>query len=99
MKAPEHAESGWVEARDRQRFDDRDSIRRTAASAPYVRAKLYQVETAREALPDYEHVFQILRGVRYNPCICLVHEGEEEACAAIARGVPILRRSLREYST
>jgi sugar phosphate isomerase/epimerase len=91
--------SGYAEDPARDRYDYLESIRLTAPLASYVRCKLYRMETGREAWLDYDRIFATLREVRYNGWACLVYEGEEEDRAAIARGVPFLRRYVQDCST
>ena len=48
------------------------SIARTAPLAVFVRAKLYRIKSGKEEWLDYERIFRILRGVKYNGFVCLV---------------------------
>jgi sugar phosphate isomerase/epimerase len=96
--------SGHAAAEDRDDFSYLESIRHTAPLATHVRCKLYRVETGTEAWLDYDRVFEILREVGYNGWISLVYSpprptGEEDDRAAVAKGVPFLRRYIDQYST
>jgi sugar phosphate isomerase/epimerase len=68
------------------------SIEQVAPLTQFVRAKLYSLDASgREKWIDYDRVFTILRGVRYNGFISLVYEGQEDELTAIPRGTRFLR--------
>jgi sugar phosphate isomerase/epimerase len=73
------------------------SIARTAPLAVFVRAKLYRLKTGKEEWLDYERIFKILKGVKYNGFVCLVYEGWSDMDAPHA--VPIGVKLLRGYLT
>jgi hypothetical protein len=58
-----------------------------------VRAKLYRLKSGKEAWLDYDRIFKILRGVKYNGFVCLVYEGwsDMDALHAVPIGVKFLR--------
>jgi sugar phosphate isomerase/epimerase len=84
-------------AADPQRYDVYQSIARTAPAAVFVRAKLYRLKSGKEEWLDYDRIFKILRGVKYNGFICLVYEGWSEMDAPHA--VPVGVKFLRSYLT
>ncbi|MCZ2149421.1 MAG: sugar phosphate isomerase/epimerase [Bryobacterales bacterium] len=68
------------------------SIEQVAPLTQFVRAKLYQLDgRGHEQFIDYNRVFNILRGVRYNGFVSLVYEGQEDELTAIPRGARFLR--------
>ncbi len=68
------------------------SIEQVAPLTQFVRCKLYNLDAnGREKWIDYDRVFKILRGVRYNGFISLVYEGQEDQATAIPRGARFLR--------
>ena len=78
---------------DARRYDLYQSIARTAPLAVLVRAKLYRLRSGKEEWLDYDRIFKILRGVKYNGFVCLVYEGwtEMDAPHAVPIGVKFLR--------
>ena len=75
---------GSIGAHPRGEFDPDVDIyaymEQTAACASYVRAKIYRIDSGREAWIDYERVLQILKGVDFNGCLSIVFEGQDNAC-------------------
>jgi sugar phosphate isomerase/epimerase len=70
------------------------SIEQVAPLTQFVRAKIYDMtETGREKWIDYERVFNILRGVRYNGFISMIYEGREDK----SKVIPIAIRFLRSF--
>jgi hypothetical protein len=88
--------AGGAQPEDPRRHDVYRSIARTAPLAVFVRAKLYRVKSGKEEWLDYDRIFQILRGVRYNGFVCLVYEGwpDMDAPHAVPIGVRFLRTAL-----
>jgi sugar phosphate isomerase/epimerase len=78
---------------DSRRHDVYGSMARTAPMAVFVRAKLYRIKTGKEQWLDYDRIFKILRGVKYNGFVCLVYEGwpDMDAPHAVPIGVRFLR--------
>jgi sugar phosphate isomerase/epimerase len=78
---------------DAKNHDVYKSIEKTAGRAVFVRAKLYKIGGGKEEWLDYERIFKILRGVKYNGFVCLVYEGwkDLEAPHAVPKGVKFLR--------
>jgi sugar phosphate isomerase/epimerase len=78
---------------DPQQHDVYKSIARTAPQAVFVRAKLYRLKSGKEEWLDYDRIFKILRGVKYNGFVCLVYEGwsDMDALHAVPIGVKFLR--------
>jgi sugar phosphate isomerase/epimerase len=83
-------------AEDVQGHDLYKSIERTAARAVLVRAKLYRLQSGKEGWLDYDRIFRILRGVKYNGFVSLVYEGwkDMDAMHAVPIGVKFLRTFL-----
>jgi len=72
------------------------SLEQVAPLAPFVRVKLYDVESdGRERYIDYKRVAQILQSVHYNGFCCIVYEGKEDEMTAIPRGARYLRKMVR----
>jgi sugar phosphate isomerase/epimerase len=82
---------------DPKKYDVYKSIEKTAPLAVFVRAKLYRVSTGKEQWLDYDRIFKILRGVKYNGFVCLVYEGwpDMDALHAVPKGVKFLRDYLK----
>jgi sugar phosphate isomerase/epimerase len=82
-----------AQAEDAKKYDVYKSIEKTAPLAVYVRAKLYRLGTGKEEWLDYERIFKILRGVKYNGFVSLVYEGwkDMDATHAVPKGVKLLR--------
>jgi sugar phosphate isomerase/epimerase len=82
-----------AQAEDTKKYDVYKSIEKTAPLAVYVRAKLYRLSSGKEEWLDYERIFKILRGVKYNGFISLVYEGwkDMDATHAVPKGVKLLR--------
>jgi sugar phosphate isomerase/epimerase len=82
---------------DPGKYDVNRSIERTAPLAVLVRAKLYRIKSGKEEWLDYERIFKILRGVKYNGFVSLVYEGwrDLDAMHAVPLGVTFLRQYLR----
>ena len=61
-----------------------------------VRAKLYQLKDGKEEWLDYERIFKILEGAKYNGFVSLVYEGwpDMDALHAVPIGVKFLRGHL-----
>jgi sugar phosphate isomerase/epimerase len=78
---------------DAQRHDVYKSIARTVPLAVYVRAKLYRLKDGKEEWLDYERIFKILEGAKYNGFVSLVYEGWQamDAMHAVPLGVRFLR--------
>jgi sugar phosphate isomerase/epimerase len=85
---------------DPRRHDVYKSIEKTAARAVMVRAKLYRLRGGKEEWLDYDRIFRILRGVKYNGFISLVYEGwnDMDALHAVPVGVKVLRNYLGIHS-
>jgi sugar phosphate isomerase/epimerase len=85
---------------DARRSDLYKSIEQTAARAVLVRAKLYRLRKGKEEWLDYDRIFRILRGVKYNGFVCLVYEGwtDMDAMHAVPLGVKVLRSYLNPHS-
>jgi sugar phosphate isomerase/epimerase len=81
---------------DSARHNVYQSIERTAPLAVLVRAKLYRIKSGAEQWLDYERIFKILRGVKYNGFVSLVYEGWQDldAMHAVPLGVTFLRKHL-----
>jgi sugar phosphate isomerase/epimerase len=81
---------------DAKTHDVYKSIEKTAPRAVYVRAKLYRLRTGKEEWLDYERIFKILRGAKYNGFVSLVYEGwsDMDAMHAVPKGVKFLRSHL-----
>jgi sugar phosphate isomerase/epimerase len=81
---------------DARQYDLYKSIERTAPLAVFVRAKLYRLKEGKEEWLDYDRIFKILKGVKYNGFVCLVYEGWNNADAlhAVPEGVKLLRSYL-----
>jgi sugar phosphate isomerase/epimerase len=81
---------------DPRRHDLYKSIERTAARAVMVRAKLYRLRGGKEEWLDYDRIFRILRGVKYNGFVSLVYEGwnDMDDMHAVPVGVKFLRSYL-----
>jgi sugar phosphate isomerase/epimerase len=79
---------------DPRKHDIYKSIERTAPLAVQVRAKLYRLKSGKEEWLDYERIFKILRGVKYQGFVSLVYEGwkDMDATHAVPKGVKFLRR-------
>jgi len=79
---------------DPRKHDVYKSIERTAPLAVQVRAKLYRLKSGKEEWLDYERIFKILRGVKYQGFVSLVYEGwkDMDATHAVPKGVKFLRR-------
>jgi sugar phosphate isomerase/epimerase len=92
--------AGAAKPDDPRRHDVYQSIARTAPLAVLVRAKLYRLRSGREEWLDYDRIFQILRGVKYNGFVSLVYEGwkDMDAMHAMPVGVRFLRGYLRPPS-
>ena len=77
------------------RFNFYRSMEQTAHLAVFVRAKLYyggsRATGRKDAVIDYDRVFDLLRRVNYNGFISLVYEGLEAEETAIPKGVEFLR--------
>jgi hypothetical protein len=82
-----------AQAEDAKKYDVYKSIEKTAPLAVYVRAKLYRMSSGKEEWLDYERIFKVLRGVKYNGFISLVYEGwkDMDAPHAVPKGVKFLR--------
>jgi len=82
-----------AKAEDPRQHDLYKSIAQTAPLAVFVRAKLYRLKSGKEEWLDYDRIFKILKGVKYNGFICLVYEGWKDADAmhAVPEGVKFLR--------
>jgi sugar phosphate isomerase/epimerase len=93
---------GAVGARadDARSHDVYQSIAKTAALAVLVRAKLYRLRDGKEEWLDYERIFKLLRGVKYNGFVSLVYEGwqDMDAMHAVPLGVQFLRGFLGQRS-
>jgi sugar phosphate isomerase/epimerase len=78
---------------DPGRHDVYKSIARTAPLAVFVRAKLYRLKSGKEEWLDYDRIFKILHGVKYNGFVGLVYEGwsDMDALHAVPLGVKLLR--------
>jgi sugar phosphate isomerase/epimerase len=78
---------------DPRTYDVYQSITRTAPRAVLVRAKLYKLRHGKEEWLDYDRIFKILRGVKYQGFVSLVYEGEADldALHAVPLGVKFLR--------
>ena len=66
--------------------------------APYaasVRAKIYKVDTGREAWIDYERVAQILKAAQFNGNVCIVLQNQSDQCDD-TEAVRLAARHLRE---
>ncbi|HMC64570.1 MAG TPA: sugar phosphate isomerase/epimerase family protein [Gemmataceae bacterium] len=87
-----------AQADEPRRFDVYKSIERTAPLAVMVRAKLYRLRNGREQWLDYDRIFKILRGVKYNGFVSLVYEGwqDMDAMHAVPVGVKFLRGFLAQ---
>jgi sugar phosphate isomerase/epimerase len=85
---------------DARRHDVYKSIERTAARAILVRAKLYRLRSGKEEWLDYDRIFKIIRGVKYNGFVSLVYEGwnDMDAMHAVPMGVKFLRSHLNAQS-
>jgi sugar phosphate isomerase/epimerase len=82
---------------DPRKYDLYRSIEKTAPLAVFVRAKLYRVQRQKEEWLDYDRIFKILRGVKYQGFVSLVYEGWKDLDAPHA--VPIGVKLLRGYLT
>jgi sugar phosphate isomerase/epimerase len=82
---------------DPKTHDVYKSIEKTASRAVFVRAKLYRMRTGKEEWLDYDRIFKILRGVKFNGFVCLVYEGWKDMDAMHA--VPAGAKFLRSYLT
>src|SRR5207302_5943710 len=87
--------AGGAKPDDPSTHDVYKSIERTAALAVLVRAKLYRIKTGKEEWLDYDRIFKIVRGVKYNGFVSLVYEGEQTLDAM--HGVPLGVKFLRGY--
>ncbi len=69
------------------------SIAETAPYAVHVRAKIYRIQTGKEAWLNYPRIFEILRGVKYNGWMSIVYEGQdvEPEETAVPKAVAYLR--------
>jgi sugar phosphate isomerase/epimerase len=78
---------------DPRKHDVYKSIERTAPLAVQVRAKLYRLKSGKEEWLDYDRIFKILRGVKYQGFVSLVYEGwkDMDATHAVPKGVKFLR--------
>jgi len=85
---------------DPQRYDVYKSIERTAPLAVLVRAKLYRLRDGKEQWLDYDRIFKILRGVKYNGFVSIVYEAwkDMDAMHAVPLGVELLRKHLNPHS-
>ncbi len=81
---------------DPRKYDVYKSITQTAPQAVFVRAKLYRMKTGKEEWLDYDRIFKILNGIKYNGFVCLVYEGwsDMDAMHAVPEGVKFLRSYL-----
>jgi sugar phosphate isomerase/epimerase len=88
--------AGGAQPEDPKKYDVYKSIEKTAPKAVYVRAKLYRLSSGKEEWLDYERIFKILRGVKYNGFVSLVYEGwkDLDAMHAVPKGVKFLRSYL-----
>jgi sugar phosphate isomerase/epimerase len=82
---------------DARQHDVYKSIEQTVARAVFVRAKLYRIRNGKEEWLDYDRIFKILRGVKYNGFVSLVYEGwnDMDAMHAVPLGVKFLRGYLK----
>jgi sugar phosphate isomerase/epimerase len=89
--------SSGAKPEDTRKHDVYQSIEKTAARAVFVRAKLYRLRSGKEEWLDYDRIFKILRGVKYQGFICLVYEGwtDQDAMHAVPEGVKFLRSYLK----
>jgi sugar phosphate isomerase/epimerase len=78
---------------DPRTYDLYQSIARTAPRAVLVRAKLYRLRSGKEEWLDYDRIFKLLRGVKYQGFVSLVYEGQadQDALHAVPVGVKFLR--------
>jgi sugar phosphate isomerase/epimerase len=85
-----------AQAEDQRKHDVYKSIEKTAPLAVLVRAKLYRLRSGKEEWLDYERIFKILRGVKFNGFVSLVYEGwsDMDAMHAVPKGVKFLRSHL-----
>lgn len=74
------------------------SIEMTAPYAVHVRAKIYRIQTGKEAWLNYPRILQILKGVGYNGWMSIVYEGQEvePEATAVPKAVRYLRGLLDE---
>ena len=88
--------AGGAKPDDPRRHDVYQSIERTASRAVLVRAKLYRLRRGKEEWLDYDRIFRILHGVKYNGFVSLVYEGwkDMDAMHAVPLGVKLLRSYL-----
>jgi sugar phosphate isomerase/epimerase len=86
--------SAWLRlCLDTGDYGDLESIDRTLRHAVHLHAKLYDLDgDGVERKLDWPSIMQILSKGRYRGFLSIEYEGEEDAVAALARGVPYLRR-------
>ena len=92
--------AGGAQPGDARRHDVYQSIKRTAARAVLVRAKLYRLTKGKEAWLDYERIFKILRAAKFKGFVSLVYEGWKhlDAMHGVPAGVKLLRGHLNPRS-
>jgi sugar phosphate isomerase/epimerase len=85
--------AGGAKPDDERTHDVYKSIERTAPLAILVRAKLYRIKSGKEEWLDYDRIFKILRGVKFNGFVSLVYEGGMalDPIQAVPLGVKFLR--------
>lgn len=71
-------------------------MEQTLPYASYVRCKIYRIAGGREEVLDYERIGALLKKAKYNGCISIVYEGQEEGDRAelIGKAATYLRRVL-----
>ena len=60
-----------------------------------MRAKIYKVDTGREAWIDYKRVAQILKAAQFNGNVCIVLQNQSDLCDD-TEAVRLAARHLRE---
>ena len=75
-------------------IDIYEYMEQTAPYAPYVRAKIYRIDTGPEEWIDYGRVMEILSAADFNGTMSIVYEDQGNACGpreALALAVTHLR--------
>ena len=97
----ENVASPWFRLNlDTGDYGDVQSIRRTLPLAVHIHAKLYELDgEGADQRFDWREVMAVLAEGRYRGFLSIEYEGEEDALAAMPRGVRHLRRLLAEVAS